>query len=57
MFFLFSLRAAHSSFLISSKSIHLLRVDAAVKEVPELQAVEDARMGMTEDKMSLRTAF
>ncbi|CAK9093137.1 unnamed protein product [Durusdinium trenchii] len=26
-------------------------VDAAVKEVPELQAVEDARMGMTEDKM------
>lgn len=30
-----------------------LRVDAAVKEVPELQAVEDARMGMTEDKMSL----
>ena len=26
-------------------------VDAAVKEVPELQQVEDARMGMTEDKM------
>ena len=28
-------------------------LEAAVKEVPELEQVEDARMGMTEDKMCL----